>query len=251
MDGGNRDSSPAPDVTHDARPTTTVVETADGSHSLYVPAFAEHYHSTHGALQESRHVFIDAGFRYILKNIARRPLRILEMGFGTGLNAWLTLLEAERNAVDVYYEAIEKYPLPQDIVAQLNYGQLLPSAHLCFARLHQSPWALPGEVGSPAVLSPHFTLSKRPADLRDYRPTRPFDLIYFDAFAPAVQPELWTDSIFKKLYDGLADGGALVTYSSKGTVKTALRKAGFSVARLPGAAGKRHMLRAEKQEQWQ
>ncbi|MDR0729561.1 MAG: tRNA (5-methylaminomethyl-2-thiouridine)(34)-methyltransferase MnmD [Prevotellaceae bacterium] len=218
-----------------------IVSTADGSHTLYLPALNEHYHSVNGAVQESRHVFIAAGFRYICKDTPRTSRRILEVGFGTGLNALLTMLEAEHSGTDIYYEAIEKYPLPPEIVASLNYAEAL---HLPDSRrymcLHNLAWERRQQ------LSPHFSLCKHRADLRAYEPDGLFDGIYFDAFAPDVHPELWTMTIFRKLYDSLSDGGALVTYSAKGAVKTALRQAGFELRRLPGAAGKRHMLRAVK-----
>jgi tRNA U34 5-methylaminomethyl-2-thiouridine-forming methyltransferase MnmC len=226
-------------------PTATAacqrVTTADGSHSLYVPALNEHYHSVNGALQESQHVFIEAGFRYICKNSPRPSCRILEVGFGTGLNALLTMLEAERYCVDVHYETIEKYPLPTEIVASLNYAtELQLPDNRRFMCLHSLAWE------QEQRLSPYFSLCKRQADLCVYVPNPPFDLIYFDAFAPDVQPELWTEAVFRKLYGCLSFGGTLVTYSSKGTVKAALRQAGFEIRRLQGAAGKRHMLRAVK-----
>jgi len=217
------------------------VTTADGSHTLYVPELNEHYHSTNGALQESLHVFIEAGFRYVCKSMLRRPLHLLEVGFGTGLNALLTLLEAEKKHVEIYYETVEKYPLPPETIEQLNYGRLLPenSAPLFYA-IHRAAW------GKETPLESWGTLCKKQVDLRDYQPGKTFDLIYFDAFAPTAQPTLWTQEIFRKLHAALSDGGVLVTYSSKGSVKQALRAAGFCVERLPGAAGKRHMLRAAK-----
>ncbi|MDR3235230.1 MAG: tRNA (5-methylaminomethyl-2-thiouridine)(34)-methyltransferase MnmD [Prevotellaceae bacterium] len=209
--------------------------TADGSHTLFVPALNETYHSMYGALQESLHVFIDAGFRYATVQNGQSPLRVLEIGFGTGLNALLTWDEATQKQIPVYYEAIEKYPLSEKEAAALNYA-----SHEKLYDIHRVAWE------TPVALSPYFTLCKRMTDLLHYNPEGQFDVIYFDAFAPTVQPELWSEAVFCKLHTALRSGGVLVTYSSKGIVKTALRTAGFEVQRLSGAIGKRHMLRAIK-----
>jgi tRNA U34 5-methylaminomethyl-2-thiouridine-forming methyltransferase MnmC len=157
------------------------------------------------------------------------------VGFGTGLNALLTWQEAERLNFPVYYEAIEKYPLSEEEAAALNYHEREK-----VMRLHACRW------DTPEVLSPRFTLYKRHTDLLDYVPAGRFEVIYFDAFSSSVQPELWRKEVFGKLYEALNPGGVLVTYSAKGTVKTALRDVGFAVERLAGAPGKRHMVRATK-----
>jgi tRNA U34 5-methylaminomethyl-2-thiouridine-forming methyltransferase MnmC len=209
--------------------------TDDGSHTLFVPELNETYHSARGALQESLHVFLRAGFHYAVPCLEQQPLRVLEVGFGTGLNALLTWLEAERLNVPVYYETVEKYPLSEKEAAVLNYPE--PEKLAC---LHGCQW------GTPVVLSPCFTLCKQYVDLLEYVPAGQFEVIYFDAFAPDVQPALWCKEVFCKLYEALNPGGVLVTYSAKGTVKTALRETGFEVQRLPGAMGKRHMVRAVK-----
>ncbi|MDR0737632.1 MAG: tRNA (5-methylaminomethyl-2-thiouridine)(34)-methyltransferase MnmD [Prevotellaceae bacterium] len=209
--------------------------TDDGSHTLFVPELNETYHSTRGAMQESLHVFLQAGFRYAMSCLARQPLRVLEVGFGTGLNALLTWREAEYLSVPVYYEAVEKYPLGEKEAATLNYpGQEK------LACLHGCQWE------TPMALSSCFTLCKKNVDLLEYVPTGHFEVIYFDAFAPDVQPELWGKDVFRKLYEALHPCGILVTYSAKGTVKTLLRDTGFDVQRLAGAVGKRHMIRAIK-----
>ena len=209
--------------------------TDDGSHTLFVPALNETYHSVRGAMQESLHVFLQAGFRYAISCLAKRPLRVLEVGFGTGLNALLTWQEAEYSGVPVYYETVEKYPLGEKEAAALNYPEQGK-----MARLHECLWE------TPVALSSCFTLCKKNVDLLEYAPTGRFEVIYFDAFAPDVQLELWGRDVFHKLYEALNPGGILVTYSAKGTVKRALRDTGFEVQRLTGAAGKRHMIRAIK-----
>ncbi|MDR2449361.1 MAG: tRNA (5-methylaminomethyl-2-thiouridine)(34)-methyltransferase MnmD [Prevotellaceae bacterium] len=209
--------------------------TDDGSHTLFVPELNETYHSIRGAVQESLHVFLRAGFHYIVSCPITLPLQILEVGFGTGLNALLTWQEAERLRFPVHYETVEKYPLSAEEAAALNYPEREK-----LACLHGGRWEVP------EVLSPCFTLCKKHVDLLEYTPAGHFDVIYFDAFAPDVQPELWDKNIFCKLYDALNSGGALVTYSAKGTVKRTLRETGFEVQRLAGAMGKRHMIRAIK-----
>jgi tRNA U34 5-methylaminomethyl-2-thiouridine-forming methyltransferase MnmC len=210
---------------------------------VFVPSLGEHYHSVNGALQESLHVFIEAGFRHVADQLLRDCVHVLEIGFGTGLNALLTLLEAKNRKTAVFYEALEKHALPLATIAQLNYNTLIPpeDSHY-FEELHQAGWN--GETRIMHHSGTAYTLLKKSQDLLDYRPSGMFDVIYFDAFAPAVQPELWTPAVFKKMHACLNPGGVLVTYASKGSVKAAMREAGFRVERLPGAAGKRHMIRA-------
>ena len=208
-----------------------MIITADGTSTFFVPKLNEHYHSTRGAMSESLHVFIDAGLKQVANE--RSEIRVLEIGFGTGLNALLTLLYAEEHKIAVYYETLEKYPLAEEEVALLNY----PDKEK-LAVLHACTWE------TSVQLTTHFTFCRRRIDVLDYHPNCLFDLVYFDAFAPAVQPELWSKEVFSKLRASMSVGGVLVTYSSKGTVKSALRAAGFEVKRLPGAAGKRHMIRA-------
>jgi len=208
--------------------------TADNSPTLYVPELDEHYHSVNGALQESMHIFINAG----LKHIQKEKIIILEVGFGTGLNAVLTFSENAKSEKTIYYETIEKYPLSTDIIADLlNNNFVEPELT---KQIHDAPWE------KEIMISYNFCLKKIKTDLKTYLPEHTFDLIYFDAFAPEKQPELWTDEIFKKIYDATKQNGILVTYSAKGTVKQALRAAGFIVKRLPGPKGKRHMVQAVK-----
>ncbi len=212
----------------------TITITADKSPTLYVPELDEHYHSVNGALQESMHVFINAGF----KQIKKKSLSISETGFGTGLNALLTISESQNNTQKIYYETIEKYPLSDDIIEELQKTETFNSD--IFKKIHSAEWEK--EIN----ISDNFILKKRQTDLINYIPDKKFDLIYFDAFAPDKQPELWTEEIFTKLCKATNKNGILVTYSAKGSVKQALRNAGYFVKRLPGPAGKRHMVQAIK-----
>lgn len=208
--------------------------TADGSHTLYVRGMDEHYHSVNGAVQESRHVFIDAG----LKQLTKDSLRVLEIGFGTGLNAFLTLLEAE---VPVEYYTVELYPLGLDIVKLLNYGeQICAEKKELFTRLHTVSWNTAEEITG------RFTLHKIQGDSNNCKFPDGINLIYFDAFAPDKQPEMWNQGIFDKLFECTEKGGILTTYCAKGVVRRMMKEAGYSVERIPGPPGKREMLRAIK-----
>ncbi len=211
------------------RPTVEITE--DGSATLRTPLGDVTYHSTRGAVGESRHVFIGNG----LLQTGCDPVRILEAGFGTGLNAWLTYLEAARQGRAVEYTAVEFYPVPAEVVAQLNYTD-----DPRFTAMHAAKW------DARTAISDSFNLHKVRADLAVMDFSGSFDLVYYDAFAPDTQPELWTEEIFSKIYSAMSDGGILVTYSAKGDVKRVLRSAGFIIERLPGALGKHHMLRARK-----
>lgn len=214
-----------------------IITTNDGSHTIVNEQFNESYHSQHGAIMESRHVFIEAGFQRIQKS----QVAVFEVGFGTGLNAWLTLLEAEKNKQHVYYESIELYPIEISTSNALNFAALTGGNLQQFALLHLCEWS------KPVAVSPHFTLHKVRVNLLDYSIQEIFDVVYFDAFSPDTQPELWSKDIFSKIYKSLNHNGILTTYSSKGLVKQNLRAAGFTVQRLQGAGGKRHMLRAVKE----
>jgi len=213
-----------------------VQNTADGSPTIAIPGMQVTYHSRHGAVQESRHVFIQAGLQPLLKQHA--VLRVFEMGFGTGLNALLTLEQAITQEKVIYYQAVEKYPLAEDEVKELTYTGILSPGY--FTALHQCKW------NEPVVIHPLFTLYKSLVPLQDFKAESPFHLIYYDAFAPAAQPELWTLQTFEQLYAMLANGGILVTYCSKGDVRRKMLAAGFKVEKLAGPPGKREMLRAIK-----
>jgi tRNA U34 5-methylaminomethyl-2-thiouridine-forming methyltransferase MnmC len=216
-----------------------IIETLDGSHTLKLADIDEHYHSVNGAIQESLHVFIKNGFYFIDKN----KLSILETGFGTGLNAMLTFYEAEKCSKIIDYTTLELYPVDENIFFKLNYAEILNmDSNKYFLPLHTCEWNRNIE------LSKCFIFKKINIDLNKYTDGKLFDIIYFDAFAPEKQPELWTETVFEKMFSILNVGGILVTYSSKGEVKRNLRSAGFNVNRLQGAAGKHHMVRAVKNE---
>lgn len=223
---------------------STLVITEDGSHSLFNKTLNEHYHSTHGAIQESNHVFIDAGLHFINNNNKQgNSINILEVGLGTGLNAFLTLLEAQKNAIKIAYTAVEAFPISISLADQLNYVEQLHEqknqAH--FDNIHSCEW------GNSIKFSDHFNFMKIKDTLQTVNLTTLFDLIYFDAFAPDVQPDMWTEEVFTKLYNATSINGALVTYCAKGVVKRTLKKVGYTVESIPGPPGKREMVRAIKQ----
>ncbi len=216
-----------------------IVVTKDGSSSIYLPAFNEHYHSSHGAVQESRHVFMEMGWKPVAEK--QDEISILEVGFGTGLNAFLVLQEClENSAKHVVYTSPEAYPVSVEDAEKLNYA-VDPASKENFLRLHRAAWNT-GET-----ILPNFTLEKLNTTLQEFSPAEnSFDLVFFDAFAPRVQPELWTEEVFAKLFRAMKPGGILVTYCAKGDVRRNMIKAGFTVERLPGPPGKREMLRATK-----
>lgn len=218
-----------------------LVETQDGSHTLLSGVFGVSYHSRYGAVQESRHVFIQAGLHW--KALQSKEIRILEIGLGTGLNAYLTLLEARRLDLAIHYEAIEAYPVSIKQAAELNYPHILeeggdsPTLFMC---LHEAAF------DQKVALTPHFQLLKKQHLFSEIQYSDAFDLVYFDAFAPDAQPELWEPSLLQKIYDAMKPGGILVTYCAKGYVKRNLKKVGFQVEALPGPPGKREMTRCVK-----
>lgn len=219
----------------------TIIETTDdGSHTLYVPEMDEHYHSTHGAVQESMHVYIDAGFRHCNK----AEINLLEIGFGTGLNAFLALLEAEKLQKKIHYTTLELYPVSVSNAASLNFSEIIdPTQRVSFEKLHTAAWE------EWVQISPLFWLKKMKMDLRDLPVTPPeekVDLIFYDAFAPEKQPEMWRQEIFNGLFSCSRDNAILTTYCAKGAVRRMLQSAGFTVERLPGPPGKREILRARK-----
>ena len=214
--------------------------TEDGSHSICLPDLNVCYHSKHGAIQESRHIYIGAGLRYMAGT--KRQISILEVGFGTGLNALLTLIEAEKNDLQILYDVVELYPLDRAFVASLNYLSLLRTPQLSyqFSLMHECEWQ------KSVKISEHFDLKKLNDDIRHVELSGQYDIIYFDAFDPAAQPDLWTTNIFENMYALMNIGGVLVTYCSKGIARKAMMDAGFRVVKLEGPKGKREIVRAKK-----
>ena len=219
-----------------------IIVTEDGSNTLFVSDLDEYYHSVYGAVQESRYVYIDAGLKLIGGEF--QHIQILEIGFGTGLNALLTLLEIKDSQLIVDYDSIEAYPLKEAIWSRLNYPDFFddPLVSALFTKMHSTDW------GQRIQLDKKFTLQKIHAKLEDMMVSESkYHLVYFDAFSPDVQPELWTTEIFRNIYGMMQTSGVLVTYSAKGAVRRAMESAGFKVERLPGPPGKREMLRGKKE----
>lgn len=214
-----------------------IVTSDDGSHTLQVAALKEHYHSHKGALRESMHVFIETGLRQFSGN---GVIHLLEVGFGTGLNALLTMLH--RGQMNISYTGLEAFPLARSITDRLNYPTMTGDdrAPALFSAVHDAPW------GEPVEIIPGFWLLKKEQRFQDFETTQVFDLVYFDAFAPHAQPELWEQPVWEKLHAMMCPGGVLVTYCAKGQVRRDMQAAGFTVERLAGPPGKREMIRARK-----
>ena len=219
-----------------------VVITADGSSTIHLPEWDEQYHSKHGAIQEAYHVFIKHGLRHFYDIGSSKQISILEIGFGTGLNAFITLLEAEKLNVNIDYFGVEGYPVKMDEIVQLNYPAQLKSEtnESLFKTMHEVTWE------EKHVISNNFSLTKQNRFFSKIEEKDNYNLVYFDAFGARVQPELWTEAIFQRMYDALKEKGVLVTYAAKGSVRRAMQAVGFKVEKLPGPPGKREMLRATK-----
>lgn len=216
-----------------------IITTADGSKTIFIPEWNEHYHSSHGALQEAQHVFIKHG----LQTRTSDYLTILEMGFGTGLNALLTYFSSEKRNQYVHYIGVEAFPPSQEELDAMDYSHYAsdPNSEEVYRQMHQCAWE------QPCGLSEHFVLEKQQCDLLSAKVApESVDLVYYDAFGPRVQPELWSLEIFERLFSWMAPGGTLVTYCAKGQVKRDLKAAGFLVESLSGPPGKREMTRAQK-----
>lgn len=216
-----------------------IFATQDGSHSIYSDSFGVSYHSKYGAIQESNHVFIQAGLFYRMPGASQ--LSVLEIGFGTGLNALLTMLEADKRQLPLYYEAVEAYPISAEEAGQLNYPSMVDGAAAeAFLQLHEMPWEETHQV------TPYFSFRKTKRRFEQVSYQQAFDVVYFDAFAPNAQPELWEEDVLKRMYDALKEQGVLTTYCAKGVVKRCLKGLGFTVESLKGPPGKREMTRAVK-----
>lgn len=234
-----------------------IITTADGSKTIQIEEWNEQYHSVHGAIQEANHVYITQGLLFCFdrekwsqerldtpnaSNNESRSISVLEIGFGTGLNAFLTLLKAEEHCIDTRYVGVEAFPISSNEMAALNYTDQLrtPEKSGLFKEMHEIPWE------TETKLTPYFMLQKEQKLFKDITAKNEFDLVYFDAFGARVQPELWTESVFGIMFEALKDNGVLVTYAAKGSVRRAMQTVGFTIEKLPGPPGKREMLRATK-----
>ncbi|MEO8933447.1 MAG: tRNA (5-methylaminomethyl-2-thiouridine)(34)-methyltransferase MnmD [Xanthomarina sp.] len=221
-----------------------IITTADGSKTIQLIDIDEQYHSIHGALQESEYVFIKQGLQHVIQIKGENidPISILEIGFGTGLNTMTTLVEAKKRLTPINYVGVEAYPISEEEVLALHYNNLFQDASInaLFEVVHSGPWEKPIEI------TPYFTLEKQQKHFHEITDQSKYNLIYFDAFGARVQPELWTESIFKLMFNSLKEDGVLVTYSAKGSVRRAMQTVGFLVEKLPGPPGKREMLRARR-----
>ena len=218
--------------------------TSDGSHTMAIPEMQVQYHSKHGSIKESNHVYINAGLKYLweetpFKQENAPAINILEIGFGTGLNALLSLIEAEHYKKKLFYTGIELYPLNPEEYHLLNFGHML-NQPIPFLKLHQIPWGIKTPV------TQYFTIKKMAESVFHFSPENQFHCVYYDAFAPAAQPELWTQEIFQSIIQWMEPSGILLTYCSKSVVRKAMQYAGFSVNKLKGPLGKREMVRAVK-----
>jgi tRNA U34 5-methylaminomethyl-2-thiouridine-forming methyltransferase MnmC len=216
----------------------SIITTADGSKTIQIEDWNEQYHSKHGAVREAYHVFIDQG----LSQIQKKSIDLLEIGFGTGLNAFITFIEAEKRGVKIHYTGVEAFPVNKDELDQLNYVASLKAERFdeSFKEMHSCPWE------KWYTLSSFFKINKQKKEFKEISEKNAYDLIYFDAFGARVQPELWTKTIFLIMFKSLRAHGILVTYAAKGSVRRAMQDVGFMVERLPGPPGKREMLRATK-----
>ncbi len=215
-----------------------ILQTLDGSTTIHLPDWNESYHSKHGAIQEAYHVFIKNG----LSLFQDKPISILEIGFGTALNAFITFLESQKSLQTIDYVGVEAYPISEKEVLQMNYVAELnaESEKNSFELMHQSNWE------EKILIAPNFTLTKKKQFFDEISDENQFDLIYFDAFGYRVQPELWSTEIFEKMYKALKVNGVLVTYAARGVVKRSMIEVGFTVEKLAGPPGKREMFRATK-----
>lgn len=217
------------------------VLTADGSHSIYLPEIDEHYHSIHGAIAESQHVFIQSGLIEVAKK--KDHIAILEVGMGTGLNVLMTALNTAKKDISIFYDAVEAFPIKEEDWMKLNYAAQLKEqqATELYQAIHEQAWE---EI---TILQKEFQLRKTEIEIQNFEFTRQYDLVYFDAFAPEKQAEMWDKGLFELLYKAMNEGGLLLTYCVKGVVRRTLQSVGFEIEKLPGPiGGKREILRARK-----
>ena len=220
-----------------------IQKTADGAVTLYIPEIDEHYHSVNGAITEALHVYITEALNKRIESAHDKKdvINILEVGFGTGLNAFLTLIKSIENNINIVFTTLELYPLNTEVVNGVNYPDLVGAEYKdYFKSLHSAEW---NKVVS---VNENFSIEKVNVDLKDYISEKKFDVIYYDAFAPEKQPEMWNDDIYNKLFSMSNNGCVITTYCAKGVVRRGLRDAGFTMERIPGPPGKREMIRGTK-----
>lgn len=213
-----------------------IITTSDGSTTIELVGWGECYHSKHGAIQEAYHVFIKNG----LLLLQEKSVSILEIGFGTGLNAYITFLESQKLKKTIDYVGIEAYPVSLEEAMQMNYWEQLEEPEIVFRKMHEIPWE------KSYLMDSHFHLTKKKQFFDEIEAVEQFDLVYFDAFGYPFQPELWSVAIFKKMYAAIKNKGLLVTYAARGPIKRAMQEAGFTVKKVPGPPGKREMMLAFK-----
>ncbi|MGB0916391.1 MAG: tRNA (5-methylaminomethyl-2-thiouridine)(34)-methyltransferase MnmD [Flavobacteriales bacterium] len=221
------------------KPSLQLVETKDGSQTILNEVLGSTYHSRHGALTESQHVFVDKGLRKQVEN-GMTDISLLEMGFGTGLNAVLTAQFSEAERLNVNYHGLELFPVPEEVWQAYQLPKELENEKDVFQKMHASTW------NETNPILERFLLTKHQVSLLDFQPKTMFDLVYYDAFEPETQPELWTEEVFGKLFSWMNEGGVLTTYCCKGYVRRNMIAAGFEVEKVPGPPGKREMICAEK-----
>ncbi len=232
-----RTSSENQEIVYQITLKREIICTNDGSTTIHLPEWDESYHSKHGAIQEAYHVFLKNG----MSLFEGKPITVLEIGFGTGLNCFITYLESKKNNQTIDYVGVEAYPVQMDEAMQMNYpNEIDASESSIFKQMHECSWEFKNK------LSTTFTLTKRKQFFQNIQDDATFDVIYFDAFGYRVQPELWSEAIFAAMFKALQPSGVLVTYACRTSIKNAMISAGFSVEKLPGAPGKREMLRATK-----
>lgn len=222
-----------------SEPNLQLVETKDGSQTILNQALGSTYHSRHGALTESQHVFIAKGLRKQVEN-GLTDISLLEMGFGTGLNALLSARFSENHKININYHGLELFPVPTEVWSQYRLPNELTKERALFEKMHNANW------GEEKEILERFLLTKHQVSLLDFQPKTTFDLIFYDAFEPETQPELWTEEVFAKLFSWMNEGGVLTTYCCKGYVRRNMIAAGFEVEKVPGPPGKREMICAEK-----
>lgn len=219
-----------------------LTKTADGSNTLYNETIGEHYHSAHGALQESKHVFIDAGLKFGIDNNPDQEIRILEVGFGTGLNFILSFAHCEANKISLNYTGIEAFPITSDAIEETGYSEFVaPEIWQKFITKYDA------SLKNPQNLSSLCELTIAHTTLVDFKNKNLFDVLYYDAFSVQHQPEMWTNEIIAHACSFIKTGGIFISYAITGNLKRAVKACGFKIEKLPGAPGKREMLRAIKE----